>query len=1095
MSINIPTRSNSDAVDSSWFNVLRDALEYSGSYPNFYIATADYTADMTESVIGIDASSNTVTVSLPPAADNEGKKITVMALDVSNTAKVEELSVGDLKTFTAVNDTVTYVSNGTNWLDISGGASLAAHEADTSTHGVTEIVGTSESQTLTTKVIDADNNTISNLAHGSEVDNPASGVHGVVGDVVGTTDTQTLTNKTLNDCTLGGTTTIVNSTNLEVSDPNILINDGGNDTTADGAGLTVERTGTDGTFVYNSARAAKWDADGIEIVNVTSQQNLVNKELTFPEINENVDCTATSTELNQLDGVTVGGTSSGDIVTLDGAQIITNKYIDGATASNTNAIKLPQNTTTNLDALTNTKAVIAYDTDLDTIVVNDGTGWNEVSGGGGTADESVYGILNAEDGLGITEWTVNNGSALALATSETAPLKDTTSFIYTMSAVGDKWQSPTITVSKRAIDAVWNILKTASEYDGDTNDIAVRIYDVSNSTVLQEHFLEAGSGLRDYMFNLTSTTLEIRFEFEVMTFNSGKVWKFDSLTFTDNVASAAAIQTKSETTTYTGYVSKNGSGFALLKTEKTDTSNTLFTVANTDHTRYTFNKRTPFAASAGYSGTDSDAYLILYNSSDVQILVTAAGFSSNGQESFSMNDVAEIGDYLVYGAAGTPSDAINTHFSVTATAINDHLLVSDTRQQAHVVASLKLEGNAGEGITANTENIPFAGTSDFWTTGTGLTDNYYTVQSGGTLVQIDGVARYSASADLVFNLYLNNTLYKRLNFSNDLTYNTEFSYTSEAGEFTANDKLSFRISTNRTLLNDITLHYLNITESYLPPEDEKTVVTTVALPMSEKQSFSARIANNGTATITSVDADFIESVNRSALGVVDIVWKTGIFTVAPAVAPALEVGPNRDISATAITAFGCTIYSQTSSSSTSSDVDFSIKVSKQGADAADGERVYVGTVAPYRTMFIKDVKPSGTNGGTFTSGAWQTRELNNISGDIFGSLSSYQITLPEGEYLIGVKSPAFQVNSHKTRLWNVTNSVVLLTGSSEQASSVVSMVTKSEIAGKIIITAPTTIEVQHYGETTRSVDGLGLESGSSDSTNETYTTVEITKLK
>lgn len=96
------------------------------------------------------------------------------------------------KTIDADNNTISNLAHGAEVDQPSSGV-----------HGVTgTIVGTSDTQTLTNKTIDGDNNTISNLAHGAEVDNPSSGVHGVTGSVVGTSDTQTLTNKTIDAGTI-----------------------------------------------------------------------------------------------------------------------------------------------------------------------------------------------------------------------------------------------------------------------------------------------------------------------------------------------------------------------------------------------------------------------------------------------------------------------------------------------------------------------------------------------------------------------------------------------------------------------------------------------------------------------------------------------------------------------------------------------------------------------------------------------------------------------------------------------------------------------------------------------------------------------------
>lgn len=104
------------------------------------------------------------------------------------------------KTIDADNNTISNLEHGAEVDNPTSGV-----------HGVTgNVVGHNDSQTLTNKSIDADNNTISNLAHGAEVDNPSSGVHGVAGNVVGHTDTQTLTNKTI-DADLNTITNIENA--------------------------------------------------------------------------------------------------------------------------------------------------------------------------------------------------------------------------------------------------------------------------------------------------------------------------------------------------------------------------------------------------------------------------------------------------------------------------------------------------------------------------------------------------------------------------------------------------------------------------------------------------------------------------------------------------------------------------------------------------------------------------------------------------------------------------------------------------------------------------------------------------------------------
>lgn len=83
--------------------------------------------------------------------------------------------------------------------------------------------------------------------------------------------------------TVQGTTTTVNSATLEVTDSNILINNGGSDATSEGAGLTIERSVTNGALIYADASATKFRAgpagSEVDLVGTTSTQTLTNKTL------------------------------------------------------------------------------------------------------------------------------------------------------------------------------------------------------------------------------------------------------------------------------------------------------------------------------------------------------------------------------------------------------------------------------------------------------------------------------------------------------------------------------------------------------------------------------------------------------------------------------------------------------------------------------------------------------------------------------------------------------------------------------------------------------------------------------------------------
>lgn len=139
-------------------------------------------------------------------------------------------------------------------------------------------------------------------------------------------------------------------------------------------------------------------------------------------------------------------------------------------------------------------------------------------------------------------------------------------------------------------------------------------------------------------------------------------------------------------------------------------------------------------------------------------------------------------------------------------------------------------------------------------------------------------------------------------------------------------------------------------------------------------------------------------------------------------------------------------------------------------------------------VYVRDEKAQGTNGGAFNQGAWRRRDLTDeIDPAGICTLAANQITLAAGTYRCIISAPAYLVDSHQTRLQNVTGGVTLLIGTTERASAGVFVQSRSFIVGRFTVAVGQALEVQHYCSNT---DALGF-GNACNFTDEIYTVAEF----
>jgi hypothetical protein len=125
-----------------------------------------------------------------------------------------------------------------------------------------------------------------------------------------------------------------------------------------------------------------------------------------------------------------------------------------------------------------------------------------------------------------------------------------------------------------------------------------------------------------------------------------------------------------------------------------------------------------------------------------------------------------------------------------------------------------------------------------------------------------------------------------------------------------------------------------------------------------------------------------------------------------------------------------------------------------------------------------DRKAAATVGGTFTSGAWRVRTLNEVDQNDLpsASLSSDTITLGPGNYYIEWSAPAYKVNRHQSILYNVTAGSTWVQGSSEYSSQSYNNQTKSLGSGQFTLGETSDLQIWHRCEFTHATFGFGVDS-------------------
>ncbi len=179
--------------------------------------------------------------------------------------------------------------------------------------------------------------------------------------------------------------------------------------TQSGQQITISQSGlashlADTTDAHQASAIANTPSGNLA---ATDLQSAVN------ELQTDIDTRATGSSLtaHEADTTNIHGIADTSLLlTTTGAQVVTNKDLDGGTASNTNRVTIPKNTKVNLNALTRKQGTILYASDENKFYQDTGAALTELGGGSGGGLYTISGTRDVPSNVNVSDGVTFSGT-------------------------------------------------------------------------------------------------------------------------------------------------------------------------------------------------------------------------------------------------------------------------------------------------------------------------------------------------------------------------------------------------------------------------------------------------------------------------------------------------------------------------------------------------------------------------------------------------------------------------------------------------------------------------------------------------------------